>query len=48
MSSPQVVEALLEWMRTHGAPENLLQIQYLGEAEGHGVCAKQPLAKGAS
>lgn len=46
MGSPTVVTALLDWLKRNGAAETLLDIRYLGRLEGHGVFAKQQLAKG--
>ncbi|CAI5719149.1 unnamed protein product [Peronospora destructor] len=40
------VTAVLEWLESHGSPDNLLNIRYLGTLQGHGVFAKQSLASG--
>ncbi|RLN54959.1 hypothetical protein BBJ29_008342 [Phytophthora kernoviae] len=46
MSSPAVVTALLDWLKTNGVADNLLDIRYLDRLEGHGVFAKQELSRG--
>ncbi|CAI5704731.1 unnamed protein product [Peronospora farinosa] len=40
------VTAVLKWLESHGTPDNLLNIRYLGPLQGHGVFAKQSLASG--
>ncbi|KAG7400861.1 hypothetical protein PHYBOEH_004072 [Phytophthora boehmeriae] len=46
MSSPAVVTALLDWLKTNGVADTLLDIRYLGKLEGHGVFAKQDMSRG--
>lgn len=46
-SSSAVVSALLAWLGANGAPPSpRLEIRYLGQDEGHGVFAAEPLAAG--
>lgn len=46
MSSSTIVSALFEWLKLNGAADSLLDIQYLGKCEGHGVFTKQSLSPG--